>query len=186
MRRALPLTVVMIALLGCGGPTSTGPGRAARPDETEEPEPKEGQWRKFTSAEGKFSVSFPGRPKQRQDGGISRFSVQLPTARYDVDCYDVTAELIKAWEGPEGYIKHKSESSPDDRKSTRTFKLLGHPACERVHDAEYEAEGNQPSVKHVREVLVGLRMYELTVEMVKGKEDAEARERFFDSFQLAE
>jgi hypothetical protein len=178
MRRALPLTVVMIALLGCGGPTSTGRGQVAMP---EEPGPKEGEWRKFTSAEGRFSVSFPGRPKERQDGGISRFSAQSPTARYDVDYSDVTAELIKAYDGPEGYIKYRSEHSPDDRKSTRTFKLHGHPACERVH---YEAEGTQPLITHVREVLVGTRMYELTVEMVKGEEDAEARERFFDSFTL--
>ncbi|HYX42445.1 MAG TPA: hypothetical protein VE821_12145 [Pyrinomonadaceae bacterium] len=139
-----------------------------------------GQWVKFSSTAGGFSILLPAQPKEETESK-DNFTSHLFTAKTDRAIYIVGygdyAPSVHL--DTEGELAANRDNSIRGLKAhltgSRSITLAGHPGL------EYTAESDQGAFKY-RVYLVGNRVYQFAAITPAGKDDAENVNKFFASF----
>jgi hypothetical protein len=167
----------------CGAPAAGAPevGKQAEPL----PKPSTGlTFKPFTSAEGRFSVEFPGDPKTDKQGDVSIAKVETPDkVVFAVLFSDVPADkdAPTAVDALKTYVEgRKGKVSGEPKKYT--FKT----ADDEFPGREAEIELPDGSVVRVRLFFVKKRQYVLAVEGPPAAVRNADADRFLDSFKLKE
>jgi len=144
-------------------------------------------WQGFESEQGRYKVSFPGRPamtKGRLNAGAgfvisTRQTAHGANATYEVSHYDYPKDTVgklgpaKIVDTARDGLVYVSKGKLDSEKPFALGKLSGR---------ELEITGDDGTLYRIRLLLVQTRLYQLTA-MARPPEQADAK-RFFDSFQL--
>jgi hypothetical protein len=186
MRSSL-LGTVMIAVVACGGTSSTAPAPAAPAPAAPAPAPS--GWTAFAPPGGEFSVLLPGAPQvetQQQETAVGA----VPMTTYSVELEDGwLAYMVSVTEYPAS-VQADAESMLDGGRdgmvqavgaeltAEERIEVGGHPGR--------DLDMRTPEGFHVRArvVLVYPRLYQLLVVATDQTYRAEDVERFFASFAL--
>ena len=144
------------------------------------------EWTVFTSKEGRFSATFPGRPHEQ-----TKESATGKSTYYTVNCeggrimYQVIFADFKTEPGPvlnpDAGLQALVGSCAKDTKEKKDIEICGHPGIELVLEQEL---GGEKWTRIVRFVFVNSRLYGLVAgNSVSAKARARSQE-FFDSFRL--
>lgn len=171
---ALAALVLTVALVGCG----------------------EVQWTRFDSASGRCSVEMPGTPEatsQPLDSALGRLvmnKLELPAAKsadgaetYAVIWVDYPTEFV---EKPaldrflDGVRDGNVQSAPGRLVSEKVVDVEGHPARDIVV-ALTEGRGSYRN----RFLMVGNRLYQITVTRDRGPATEAQAAKFIESFRLS-
>ncbi|PYX34043.1 MAG: hypothetical protein DMG80_03705 [Acidobacteria bacterium] len=146
-------------------------------------------WQSFASPDGKFAISFPGKPILDEHPAKLATGESYTSHRWTTKAADDAAFGCSWWEDPNLPNRSSDEMLNKIRDfglygvqgrliSERRFTLQGYPA----KDIEARARGNL--AMHNRIILVGTRVYTLLVFETSGKRNITNAERFFKSFSL--
>jgi len=149
------------------------------------------EWKEFTSPDGRFSVEFPGTPKQVKDPRQTKFGkveaqlVILSVSNrvfYGVEYLDYPASVLKA-HGADELLDDAVESAVKGVKGARidskdTITASGSPGRQIV----LSAPGNLQLT--MKMFLVKNRLYQVIASVGKGEEKTADPKRFLESFKL--
>jgi hypothetical protein len=168
----------------CGAPAEGTPEVGKKAEPLHEPSPGGVTFKPFTSAEGRFSVEFPGDPKTDKQGDVSLAKVETPNkVVFAVAFSDVPADkdAPTAVDALKAYIEgRKGKLSGEPKKFT--FKT----ADDEFPGREAEFELPDGTVVRVRLFFVKKRQYVLAVEGPPAAVRNADADKFLDSFKLKE
>jgi hypothetical protein len=146
-----------------------------------------GDWKEFTSKEGKFTVTFPGTPKAetKKDGNgtvTTTYSVVLEKGSiyYMAAFTDYVGDAAKA--EPKVMLKNLADSLAKNAKQKKDIQLGDYPGIEMV--SELEEMGVKVAMKHRIYFLNG-RLYQVVVVSEARLAEKAQFDRFLDSLKLA-
>lgn len=196
----LTTCVVVMSLLwlsGCGGDSAAGPtattGPAATATSAATSTPAGDVWQTYTSTEGNFKISMPGKPTESNQTANSALG-ELTTyfVKYEEDdaqylvSYSDFPEGTMTGSKPEDVVADSFsktfESSPDTNQVIEKSEIT----VQDYPGMEAEIEYTSGNYVWYRQVLVNNRMYQtLATTLTSGKEelDDEAK-KFHESFKL--
>jgi hypothetical protein len=148
-------------------------------------------WKDFSSPDGRFTVEFPGTPKQVKDPRQTKFGkveaqlVILSVSNkvfYGVEYLDYPASVLRA-HGADELLDDASDSAVKGVKGARieskeTINVNGNPGRQLV----LSAPGNLQLT--MRMYLVKNRLYQVIASVGQGEEKTADPKRFLDSFKL--
>lgn len=171
--------VLLLALAGCSS-TTTSTGASGKNDAANAAELK---WEQFESAEGGFSVLFPGKAGDFSPGGdsVKAIGVELPGGTaYMVTWSDHTDEVKRL--GANRTLVTARDLEIDGKKllHDKGMVVRGHPA--RVV-ATIDPEGD---VMHTWLILADNRLFHVGIITAKAKYSADDKNlaKFLESFEL--
>jgi hypothetical protein len=148
----------------------------------------EPEWTEFTSKEGKYTITFPGKPEPLNDGGTVKHYVVTNDGAYMTGVSILSADAVQSKtpdkildEGRDSLVREKKAKVLDEKKIT-----LGdarYPGRDML--VEWKEDGELFSYR-VRAYVVKNRLYQL---IVGGKSDftkSKDADKFLDSFKLNE
>ena len=188
----------LLGLAGCGGDSSSGPTPTTRSAATATSAatstPEGDSWHTYTSTDGQFSASFPGKPTESSQtantelGEIVNYFVKHEngSTQYMVSYADYPADTMTGSD-PKAVVadsfEKTFESSPDVNKvvSKSEITVDGYPGMEG------ELEYTSGNYVWYRQVLVGDRMYQLLATTLTSNKDdlADEAQKFHESFKLS-
>ncbi len=184
--RLILLIVVATILLACqsAAPTSNGSGTAAPVD----------PWQTFSSKEGGFTLSLPGKPKeQRQPVGTAGGSVtaimyftEVGSTAFGVGYGDYPGSAANV--DPQAVLKGARDGAAKNVNGTvvseKPIELAGHPGLEIAVETPASAKMPGGAMYRARIYLVGNRLYQVIYVALKKEEHAADYQKLFDSFHL--
>jgi hypothetical protein len=139
-------------------------------------------WQEFTSAEGRFSILFPGKPLQEKEGQADKFTVLTLGGQIN---YLVSAEqMVKGAldDGPKAVLAQFGGQAglPNGKIVSRKEITLG-----QSPGVEWVEEWNDGRARETvaRAYVVGDRLYQLAAIYPKDQQAKAETARFFDSFK---
>jgi hypothetical protein len=157
--------------------------------------PVTGEWKEFTSKEGRFAVSFPSNPKEKNVSQPTPFGnfdihvigVDLPAnaGGFMVTYFDLPEALAKQ-QGPNdqfinSFAQGFKATAPAGAKMAREVKKV---TVNGMSGHEFAVEVPGKTTAHSRVFQVRNRLYQLLVVGPKGQITEADRQRFFESFKL--
>jgi hypothetical protein len=146
------------------------------------PAPITSVWKRFTSSEGRFTVLFPGDPKQERVGSATHLIVDRPQEEtvYQVSYLDLPETTTTA-EAEESIQAIASVFAQENIKITATQTLN----LKQYNGQEFRFRHQQEGATgRMRIFLVDRRVYILTVRTVRERFLLKSMEGFLNSFQL--
>ncbi len=146
-----------------------------------------GGWVEFTSEEGRFTATFPGKPEvttRKDDNGDVTTGVMGHRERGDIVYMVMFSYNAKTdpKADPKVMLKRVADSLADETKAKKEIERNGHPGIELIR--EHQEKGGIKVAVTYQAFYVDGRLYQVMVGSRPGvKEKVEAR-RFLDSFRL--
>jgi hypothetical protein len=184
--RLMFLIVVATVLLACqpAAPAPSGSGTAASVD----------QWQTFSSKEGGFTLSLPGKPQeQRQPVGTAAGSVnaimyiaEVGGTAFGVGYGDYPGSAVNV--DPQAVLKGARDGAAKNVNGTvvteKPIELAGYPGLEIVVETPASAKVPGGAMYRARLYLVGNRLYQVIYVALKKDDHPDEYQKLFDSFQL--
>ena len=143
------------------------------------------RWRTYESPDGKFRIDFPTTPSTQEwpnnEVGTTHVVVAKPTLRVVYAC---DWSEVRNFNGlpPDEFIKRSQDFGIQGVQgvllSGKKITVGGYPG------REFQVQTRNNGAMDNRIILVGNRIYSLSVINTEGKHESDNIRRFFDSFQL--
>ncbi len=147
----------------------------------------EPEWKAFASRQGRFTVNFPGVPKEKSTTEVEgvvlhHFVAELQGGEvaYLVMYNDLAAGAKEA--GPQFLLDTIASSFGEQVKAKKNITIAGHAGMELELE---KIQDGQTLLITDRIYLVENRMYQVMVAKAKGKQDPVPPAQFLDSFHLS-